>query len=183
MNWGDRKASGPTSIERRTAGLTACVLPHNDVLEIKTSRRVYRFAVEVTTADRFETPQTNGYSYLVVGAIARHLLLVNVLGISAARMTRDIDLAFAIENWDQFHTFHTLTELMSLIPTLTPAEQDAVAAFIKYLKETPKQPVSVREALDEFVHDHEHLLQVLAQTKTAESLMRRYKNALHELAK
>jgi hypothetical protein len=55
------------------------------------------------------------------------------------------------------------TELMNLIPTLTPAEQDAVAAFIKYLKEGPNSSTSTRDAIEEFMREHAEILQLLAK--------------------
>jgi hypothetical protein len=55
-------------------------------------------------------------------------------------------------------------ELINLIPTLTPAQQDAVAAFIKYLKDvSPKQSISVQEAVEEFMRDHSQILELLAK--------------------
>ncbi len=46
-----------------------------------------------------------GHEYLLVGATARDLLLVNVLGRTPGRATRDIDFGLAIENWSQFTAF------------------------------------------------------------------------------
>jgi predicted nucleotidyltransferase len=46
-----------------------------------------------------------GYDYFLVGATARHILLVNALGLPAARATRDIDFGVAVESWEQFDTF------------------------------------------------------------------------------
>ena len=41
-------------------------------------------------------------SYLVIGAMARDILLSNVYGLDVERATRDIDLAIAIQDWPQF---------------------------------------------------------------------------------
>lgn len=42
--------------------------------------------------------------YVVVGATARDLLLHHVFGVPVNRATRDVDLAIAVENWEQFHS-------------------------------------------------------------------------------
>jgi len=55
--------------------------------------------------------QAWGYEYFLVGATARHVLLVNALGLPAARATRDIDFGLAVGSWEQFDTFkQSLTE-------------------------------------------------------------------------
>jgi predicted nucleotidyltransferase len=46
-----------------------------------------------------------GREYFLVGATARDLLLVNALGFSPSRATRDIDFGLAVENWEQFTAF------------------------------------------------------------------------------
>ncbi len=43
-----------------------------------------------------------GLDAFLVGATARIILLENVFGLQTGRATRDIDFAFAVENWDQF---------------------------------------------------------------------------------
>lgn len=43
-----------------------------------------------------------GLDAFLVGATARIILLENVFGLHTGRATRDIDFAFAVENWDQF---------------------------------------------------------------------------------
>lgn len=43
-----------------------------------------------------------GLDVFLVGATARIILLENVFGLHTGRATRDIDFAFAVENWDQF---------------------------------------------------------------------------------
>lgn len=44
-----------------------------------------------------------GLDFFLVGATARIILLENVFGQHTGRATHDIDFAFAVENWDQFH--------------------------------------------------------------------------------
>jgi predicted nucleotidyltransferase len=40
--------------------------------------------------------------YVVVGAMARDLMLVNAYGLPPSRATRDVDIGIAVENWEQF---------------------------------------------------------------------------------
>jgi len=42
--------------------------------------------------------------YLVVGATARSLISIDLLGTSPQRRTRDIDIAAQVESWDEFHS-------------------------------------------------------------------------------
>lgn len=44
-----------------------------------------------------------GLETFMVGATARIILLENVFGLPPSRATRDIDFAFVVENWEQFH--------------------------------------------------------------------------------
>jgi predicted nucleotidyltransferase len=46
--------------------------------------------------------QELGLTYFVTGATARDILLTGVFGRRMARMTRDVDLAIAVEQWSQF---------------------------------------------------------------------------------
>lgn len=46
-----------------------------------------------------------GIGILLVGATARIILLENTYGLTGGRATRDIDFAFAVENWEQFDEF------------------------------------------------------------------------------
>jgi trans-aconitate methyltransferase len=57
----------------------------------------------------------------------------------------------------------SLQDLMKLIATLTPKQQEAVAAFINTLKKEQKPDMTFREALVEFVGKHPELLRRLAQ--------------------
>jgi predicted nucleotidyltransferase len=47
--------------------------------------------------------QKLGYSYLLVGATARDMLMSHVFGIESRRATHDVDFAIALEDWDRFH--------------------------------------------------------------------------------
>ena len=44
-----------------------------------------------------------GLELLLVGAQAKVILLENIHGLNPGRATSDIDFAFAVESWDQFH--------------------------------------------------------------------------------
>src|ERR1700693_3182708 len=46
--------------------------------------------------------RTTGHDFLVFGATARDLVLEGVYGIKATRKTRDVDLALALRNWDEY---------------------------------------------------------------------------------
>lgn len=48
-----------------------------------------------------------GFPALLVGAMARIILLENIYGLKAGRATTDVDFAFALDNWDQFRTIKT----------------------------------------------------------------------------
>jgi hypothetical protein len=56
-----------------------------------------------------------------------------------------------------------LQDLLKLIATLTPVEQEAMAEFVGILKKEQKPDVSFQEALDEFVGKHPDLLRRLAR--------------------
>lgn len=43
-----------------------------------------------------------GVPVLMVGAVARIILLENIHGLQAGRATTDVDFAFALDDWDQF---------------------------------------------------------------------------------
>ena len=54
--------------------------------------------------------------------------------------------------------------LADVIASLTPEEQESVKQFIEFLKRKGSAPSSpFREAIDEFVEQHHHLLRRLAQ--------------------
>lgn len=48
-----------------------------------------------------------GIPVFVVGAVARIILLENIHGLTAGRTTTDVDFAFALDNWEQFHAIKT----------------------------------------------------------------------------
>lgn len=48
-----------------------------------------------------------GLPVFVVGAVARIILLENVHGLNAGRATTDVDFAFALDAWTQFHAIKT----------------------------------------------------------------------------
>lgn len=41
-------------------------------------------------------------AYCLIGAMARDVLLGHVFGLDPGRATRDVDVAFALESWEQF---------------------------------------------------------------------------------
>ena len=43
-----------------------------------------------------------GYPVLLVGAMARIILLENIFGLKAGRATTDVDFAFALDDWEQY---------------------------------------------------------------------------------
>lgn len=49
-----------------------------------------------------------GVPVFLVGAVARIILLENIHGLNAGRATTDVDFAFALDNWEQFHAIKTL---------------------------------------------------------------------------
>ncbi len=49
-----------------------------------------------------------GVPVFVVGAVARIILLENIHGLSAGRTTTDVDFAFALDNWEQFHAIKAI---------------------------------------------------------------------------
>jgi predicted nucleotidyltransferase len=46
---------------------------------------------------------TSGAPWLVAGAMARDLLFSHAHGIRTAWLTRDVDIAIAVESWEAFH--------------------------------------------------------------------------------
>lgn len=48
-----------------------------------------------------------GFPVFLVGAMARIILLENILGLTAGRATTDVDFAFALDDWEQFRTLKT----------------------------------------------------------------------------
>lgn len=64
-----------------------------------TRKRELVFLSDLVAAVRSALPKTD---MLLVGAMARDLLLFHAHGIKAARATEDIDLAFAVADWPSF---------------------------------------------------------------------------------
>jgi len=62
-------------------------------------------------------------------------------------------------------TFMTTEDLLSVVQSLTPQEQEAVGKFIEYLKERKAiQPqLSFLQAADEFIAGHSDILRRLSQ--------------------
>jgi predicted nucleotidyltransferase len=71
-----------------------------------------------------------GLDTFLVGAIARIILLEHVHGLHVGRATRDIDFAFAVENWDQFQALKT-----RLISTSKFEEVKGVAQRLQFKEE------------------------------------------------
>lgn len=72
-----------------------------------------------------------GVDIFLIGATARIILLEHVYGLSTGRATRDIDFAFAVEDWDQFEEIKK-----RLISTTGFVEVKGMAHRLKY---TPKE--------------------------------------------
>lgn len=69
-----------------------------------------------------------GVPVFVVGAVARIILLENIHGLNAGRITTDVDFAFALDNWEQFHTIKTL---LLENPRFNASEQIAHRLFFR----------------------------------------------------
>ncbi len=63
-----------------------------------------------------------GVPVFVVGAVARIILLESIHGLNAGRATTDVDFAFALDHWEQFHAIKAL-----LIETPTFSASEHVA--------------------------------------------------------
>lgn len=65
-----------------------------------------------------EVARRQGVPYFVCGAMARDMLIWHVHGIAVPRATRDVDLAFALPDWDAFRQLKSaLTENPDFIGT------------------------------------------------------------------
>lgn len=71
------------------------------MLSVKPDRPVDPLTLAVLRAIAGTTREL-GLPYFVAGAMARDIVLTNVFGIDTGRATQDVDLAVALENWDQF---------------------------------------------------------------------------------
>jgi predicted nucleotidyltransferase len=70
-------------------------------LKLKPDRPVEPLALRVISAIHLVSREL-GFPVLLVGAVARIILLENIHGLKAERATTDVDFAFALDNWDQF---------------------------------------------------------------------------------
>ena len=70
-------------------------------LKLRPDRPVDAVSLSVTRAVANATEQL-GLTTFMVGASARIILLEHVFGLQPGRATRDIDFAFAVENWSRF---------------------------------------------------------------------------------
>lgn len=71
------------------------------MLSVKPDRPVDPLTLAVLRAIAGTTREL-GLPYFVAGAMARDIVLTNVFGIDTGRATQDVDIAVAVENWDQF---------------------------------------------------------------------------------
>ena len=71
------------------------------MLSVKPDRQVDPLTLAVLRAIAGITREL-GLPYFVAGALARDIVLTNVFGIDTGRATQDVDIAVAVENWDQF---------------------------------------------------------------------------------
>jgi predicted nucleotidyltransferase len=69
---------------------------------IKPIKPVGELTVEIVREIQ-KTSIALGVDLLLVGAQAKVILLENIHGLNPGRATGDIDFAFAVESWDQFH--------------------------------------------------------------------------------
>ncbi len=72
------------------------------MLKIRADKPLNPLTIEVIQEIN-QCAQALGVEVLLVGAMARDLLLENVYGLNSGRATRDVDFAFAVESWDQFN--------------------------------------------------------------------------------
>lgn len=75
--------------------------------EIPTERPVEPFTLEVLEKVSHAFSRL-GIKYFLAGAMARDILLTNVFDIPTGRATRDIDMAVAVESWEQFNEVKSL---------------------------------------------------------------------------
>jgi predicted nucleotidyltransferase len=73
----------------------------SNLLSIRDDRPLDPWTAEILQAidrplQKLECP------YMLVGAMARDLLLVHVFGMKVMRATRDLDFAIAVESWERF---------------------------------------------------------------------------------
>lgn len=73
---------------------------------IRADRPVHPVILEILASVRALTQKLN-YSYLLVGATARDILMNHVFGIASRRATHDVDFAIALEDWASFQLLRT----------------------------------------------------------------------------
>lgn len=75
-------------------------------LSVRSDRPLDPITVEVLCAVD-SAARDLAIDYFVAGAMARDIVLLNVLGFDTLRATRDIDLAVSVSGWDQFDALKT----------------------------------------------------------------------------
>ncbi len=73
---------------------------------VRTDKPVNPVILEILASVR-EFAQRLHYSYMLVGATARDILMSHVFGIESRRATHDVDFALALEDWASFHLLRT----------------------------------------------------------------------------
>jgi predicted nucleotidyltransferase len=73
---------------------------------IRDDQPVDPFTLEILQAVA-EEARAEGIEYMLVGAMARDILLTHVFGIVTRRATYDVDFAVAVKDWDQFSALTT----------------------------------------------------------------------------
>ncbi|MES2323329.1 MAG: nucleotidyl transferase AbiEii/AbiGii toxin family protein [Pseudomonadota bacterium] len=68
---------------------------------IRTDQPIDPITIDILRAVAQEA-QAEGVEYMLVGAMARDILLTHVFGIATGRATYDVDFAVAVKNWQQF---------------------------------------------------------------------------------
>lgn len=96
------------------------------LLTPKTDRPIDSLTLSVIRAVR-DVATDLGLETFLVGATARIILLEHVYGLRTGRATRDVDFAFAVENWDQFQSIK-----QALIATTTFEAMERVEQRLIY---------------------------------------------------
>lgn len=92
------------------------------VLTPKTERPIDSLTLSVIREVR-DAATDLGLETFLVGATARIILLEHVFGLHAGRATRDVDFAFAVENWDQFQSIKQRLIATSTFEAIERVEQ------------------------------------------------------------
>lgn len=72
------------------------------MLSIRSDKPLHPLTIEAIQEIK-KCAQALRVEVLLVGATARVILLEHIFGLNPGRATRDVDFAFAVENWDQFN--------------------------------------------------------------------------------